>query len=249
MKKLISLILVVLLLCMALPTMAEEDITGDWYLKTMKMGDQEYDAAAIGFAITMTLIADGTSSMSMPDSEEALVGTWALDGDKITVTINDEPVSGIVIDGAITLSQDGQDMIFTREAVEGITLAETKAAESAEEFYGDWTCLYVETEGTLIDISVIGMGVPSVTISETGLEFYDEEDGALTLILKVNKLDAPVFEEGKLSVKAAADAANPDFTIDAELLEDGMLKMTLVASDSPMNLYFVPAEPAATGEG
>ena len=131
MKKLISLILVVLLLCMALPTMAEEDITGDWYLKTMKMGDQEYDAAAIGFAITMTLNADGTSSMSMPDSEEALVGTWALDGDKITVTINDEPVSGIVTDGAITLSQDGQDMIFTREAVEGITLAETKAAESA----------------------------------------------------------------------------------------------------------------------
>ena len=140
-------------------------------------------------------------------------------------------------------------MIFTREAVEGITLAETKAAESAEEFYGDWTCLYVETESTLIDISVIGMGVPSVTISETGLEFYDEEDGALTLILKVNKLDAPVFEEGKLSVKAATDAANPDFTIDAELLEDGMLKMTLVASDSPMNLYFVPAESAATGEG
>ena len=30
MKKLISLILVVLLLCMALPAMAEEDITGDW---------------------------------------------------------------------------------------------------------------------------------------------------------------------------------------------------------------------------
>ena len=58
-----------------------------------------------------------------------------------------------------------------------------------------------------------------------------------------------IQKKGKLSVKAAADAANPDFTIDAELLEDGMLKMTLVASDSPMNLYFVPAEPAATGEG
>ena len=245
MKKLISLILVVLLLCMALPAMAEEDITGDWYLKTMKMGDQEYDAAAIGFAITMTLNADGTSSMSMPDSEEALVGTWALDGDKITVTIDDDPVEGTVSVGAIVLEQDGGEMVFTRDEVSTITLAEVKAAESAEEFYGNWTSVYVEMEGMVMDISVVEMGVPNVTISETGMEFFDEEDGILTLILKMNKLETPVFAEGKLTAKAAADAVNADFSIDAELLEDGMLKLTLISNDSPMVLYCTPAEPAA----
>ena len=245
MKKLISLILVMLLICMAIPTMAEEDVTGDWYLKTMKMGDQEYDAASIGYVIVMTLNADGSATMAMPTTGESSTGTWTLGGDKITVTIDDDPVEGTVSEGAIVLEQDGGEMVFTRDEVSTITLAEVKAAESAEEFYGNWTSVYVEMEGMVMDISVVEMGVPNVTISETGMEFFDEEDGILTLILKMNKLEAPVFAEGKLTAKAAADAVNADFSIDAELLEDGMLKLTLISNDSPMVLYCTPAEPAA----
>lgn len=247
MKKLISLILVMLLICMAIPTMAEEDITGDWYLKTMKSGDQEYDAASIGYVIVMTLNADGSAVMTMP-GQEPVTGTWTLEGNKITVTADDTPVEGTVSEGAIILEQDGMEMVFSRDEVSAITLAEVKAAESAEEFYGNWTCVYLEMEGKVMEISIVGMGVPSVAISENGMEFFDEGDGTLTLILKMNKLGAPVFAEGKLAVKAAADALNPNFTVDAELLEDGMLKLTLVSNDSPMILYFTPAEPAAAGE-
>lgn len=247
MKKLISLILVMLLICMAIPTMAEEDITGDWYLKTMKSGDQEYDAASIGYVIVMTLNADGSAVMTMP-GQEPVTGTWTLEGNKITVTADDTPVEGTVSEGAIILEQDGMEMVFSRDEVSAITLAEVKAAESAEEFYGNWTCVYLEMEGKVMEISIVGMGVPSVAISENGMEFFDEGDGTLTLVLKMNKLGAPVFAEGKLAVKAAADALNPNFTVDAELLEDGMLKLTLVSNDSPMILYFTPAEPAAAGE-
>ncbi|MBQ6146609.1 MAG: lipocalin family protein [Clostridia bacterium] len=244
MKKLVSLILVLLLICMAIPTMAEEEITGDWYLKTMKSGDQEYDAASIGYVIVMTLNEDGSATMTMP-GQEPIAGTWALDGDKITVTADDAPVDGTVSEGAIVLEQDGMEMVFTREEVSAIALAEVKAAESAEEFYGDWTCVYLEMEGKVMDIAIVEMGIPHVSISENGLEFYDEDDGTLTLVLKMNKLDAPVFAEGKIAVKAAADALNPNFAVDAELLEDGMLKLTVVADNSPMILYFIPAEPAA----
>ena len=247
MKKLISLILVMLLICMAIPTMAEEDITGDWYLKTMKSGDQEYDAASIGYVIAMTLNADGSAVMTMP-GQEPVTGTWTLEGNKITVTADDTPVEGTVSEGAIILEQDGMEMVFSRDEVSAITLAEVKAAESAEEFYGNWTCVYLEMEGKVMEVSILGMGVPRVAISENGMEFFDEGDGTLTLILKMNKLGAPVFAEGKLAVKAAADALNPNFTVDAELLEDGMLKLTLVSNDSPMILYFTPAEPAAAGE-
>ena len=244
MKKLVSLILVLLLICMAIPTMAEEEITGDWYLKTMKSGDQEYDAASIGYVIVMTLNEDGSATMTMP-GQEPIAGTWTLDGDKITVTADDAPVDGTVSEGAIVLEQDGMEMVFTREEVSAIALAEVKAAESAEEFYGDWTCVYLEMEGKVMDIAIVEMGIPHVSISENGLEFYDEDDGTLTLVLKMNKLDAPVFAEGKIAVKAAADALNPNFAVDAELLEDGMLKLTVVADNSPMILYFIPAEPAA----
>ena len=244
MKKLISLILVMLLICMAIPTMAEEEITGDWYLKTMKMGDQEYEAASIGYVIQMTLNEDGSVVMAMPEQEPE-TGTWVLEGDKITVTIDDDPAEGTVAEGAIILAQDGMEMVFTRDEAAPITLAEVKAAESAEAFYGDWTSVYVEMEGMVMDISVVEMGVPNVTISETGMEFFDEEDGILTLILKMNKVDAPVFAEGKLTAKAAVDAVNADFSIEAKLLEDGMLKLTLISNDSPMVLYCTPAEPAA----
>jgi len=245
MKKLISLILVMLLICMALPVMAEEEVTGDWYLKTMKMGDQEYDAAAIGYVITMTLNADGTMAMAMP-GEEPVLGTWTLEGDKITVSADDSPVEGTVSEGMIILAEDGGEMIFTRETVEAIALAAVKAAESGEEFYGDWTCVYVEMDGSVMELAAIGMGVPSMSISETAMEFFDEDDGTLTTLLKVNKLEAPVFAEGKLSAKAVADALNPNFAVEAELLEDGMLKLTVVANDSPMILYFTPT---AAGEG
>ena len=240
MKKLVSLILVALLLCVALPVFAEEDVTGDWYLKTMKMGDREYDAASIGYAITMTLNEDGTVIMVVPDREPT-AGTWVLEGDKITVTTDDEAAEGVVSEGAISLSEKGMEMIFTREVVEAIALADVKAAETAEAFYGDWTSVYVETNGVVMGISAVGMGVPSVSISETEMKFYDEADGTLALILKLNKLDAPVFEEGKLTVKAATDALNPNFNLSAELLEDGMLKLTMISSNSPMILYFMPA--------
>jgi len=60
--------------------------------------------------------------MSMP-GEDVSVGTWTLEGDKITVTIDDAPVQGTVSEGRIVLAQDGMEMVFTREAVEAITAA------------------------------------------------------------------------------------------------------------------------------
>ena len=115
MKKLISLILVVLLLCMALPAFAEEEVTGDWYLKTMKMDDQEYDAASIGYAITMTLNEDGTVIMVVPDREPT-AGTWVLEGDKITVNL---PMGLVKVGIAMGMTMP---QINGKEALEGIDL-------------------------------------------------------------------------------------------------------------------------------
>ena len=247
MKKLISLILVALLLCLALPAMAEEEITGDWFVKTMKEGDQEYDAASIGYAMTLTLNDDGTVVMAIP-GQEASVGTWTLEGDRITVTINDSPVSGTVSDGVMDLEQDGMELIFTREAVEAIAVAEIKAAEAAEAFYGEWTCAYADADGMIVDIAVADMGRPNMSISETAMTFSDEEDGLLAFLLNMAKLGAPSFGEGKLTVNAGPDAPNPEFSATVELLEDGMTKLTMI-TDTPLVLYFTPAQAAAAGAG
>ena len=239
MKKLTALLLALMMACMMVPAMADDALLGEWYLKTMKAGETEYDAAAIGMAITMTLNADGTVAMMMPDSETPETGTWTLDGDQITVTINDSPASGPASAESITLAADGQEMIFTREAVSAITVAEVKAAESAEEFYGTWSLKFVEMEGRVMDVAALGETDSVVTISDATVECTGE--GTLSSVLSLMKLDAPVFEDGALSIKAAADALNPDMTAKAEMLEDGMVKLT-VTSTSDMILYLVPAE-------
>ena len=157
MKKLISLFLILCLACMLIPAVAEEALTGEWYLKSMKMGEQEYDAAAMGVNIVMTLDEDGTATMTMPDSPDPVTGTWTLDGDQFTLSIADEaPVTGTVTAEAIELEQEGQIMIFTKEAPAAIVVADAKAAESVEDFYGTYSIAYVDMEDRLMDMSSLG---------------------------------------------------------------------------------------------
>ena len=79
MKKLFSLILALCMACMLIPAMAEDSITGEWY------------ASLAGVTMVMNLAEDGTAEMSMPGTENVASGTWVLDGEKITVTIEDSP--------------------------------------------------------------------------------------------------------------------------------------------------------------
>ena len=79
MRKLLSVLLMLALVsALLVPAMAELNVTGDWYLKIMKMGDEEYDAASIGYVMTMTLKEDGTVSMTTAGVDEVSTGTWTL---------------------------------------------------------------------------------------------------------------------------------------------------------------------------
>ena len=241
MKKLVSMMLILCMACLMLPAMADEEITGDWYLKIMKMGEQEYDAAAMGYAVTMTLNEDGSVVMTVPGDDPAS-GTWTIEGDEITVIANDSPAKGMVSEGVFMLaSEDGQVMIFTREAPETVALAEVIPAESAEEFYGPWTIVYLDMEGRIMDIAAMGDEGALVTISEETMEIAGE--GTISGMLSLIKMDAPAFADGMLTIQAAPDALNPNLSATAELLEDGMVKLT-ITSTSPMSLYLAPVEDA-----
>ena len=117
MKKLISLILVVLLLCAALPALAAEDVTGKWYLTAIRMndGETEFEVTDGMTAMTMKLNADGSAVVDW-GSGDTTPATWVLNGDKITVYLNGEsPASGVVSNGRMTLTdEDGYTMFFAR---------------------------------------------------------------------------------------------------------------------------------------
>ena len=250
MKKLISLLLILCMTCMLIPAVAEEALTGEWYLKSMKMGEQEYDAAAMGVNIVMTLGEDGTAAMTMPDSPDPVTGTWTLDGDQITLNVADEaPITGTVTAEAIALEQEGQIMIFTREAPVAIVVADAKAAESVEDFYGTYAIAYVDMEGRLMDMASLG-GATGLVIGDGTFEIIPaSEDDMMALTLGMFALTPTDLEDGVLKLTSATSPENVDGRI--ELLEDGMIKITAnnLSSQSSMVFYFAPAaaaeEPAA----
>lgn len=239
MKKLISLILILCMACMLVPAMADAAVTGDWYLKTMKMGDTEYDAAAMGYSMAMTLNEDGSVVMNVPSSGES-TGTWTLDGENITVDIDGMPASGPVAEDSITLEADGQVMVFTREAPVAITVADVKAAEAAEDFYGSYTAAYIDMAGSMMDVAA--MGYPTgVTITAEAFDVNPaSEEDMFALTLGMMALTPADMEDGALKMTSATNPEGIDAKL--EMLEDGMVKLTVENKESQeaMIFYFAP---------
>ena len=69
-----------------------------------------------GSLITMELTSDGKAKITSSFMEEvAGEGTYTLDGNKITVTIDNSPISGTVDGGKITLSDENLEMVFEKQ--------------------------------------------------------------------------------------------------------------------------------------
>ena len=243
MKKLFSLILALCMVCMLVPAVAEEDVTGEWYLKTMKQGETEYDAGAIGYNITMTLNADGTGTMLSPTSEEPTPGSWTLEGDKITVTFEDSPIGGTVADGKITLSEGEISMVFTREKPEGIKVADVNPAAAAEDFEGTWEIAYVGYNGMIIDPSTTGQEMPGLVVENGAMKFTG--NSSMSQAFGTNAIPL-TFADGALGMSVSMGETS--YGIKLEMLEDGMLALTANMGSTEVYMYFVKAaaeEPAA----
>ena len=243
MKKLFSLVLALCMACMLIPAVAEEDVTGEWYLKTMKQGETEYDAGAIGYNITMTLNADGTGTMLSPTSEEPTPGSWTLEGDKITVTFEDSPIGGTVADGKITLSEGEISMVFTREKPEGIKVADVNPAAAAEDFEGTWEIAYVGYNGMIIDPSTTGQEMPGLVVENGAMKFTG--NSSMSQAFGTNAIPL-TFADGALGMSVSMGETS--YGIKLEMLEDGMLALTANMGSTEVYMYFVKAaaeEPAA----
>ena len=84
MKKLVSLIIALAMLCLMVPAMAEETLpTGEWYLISVSAEGTQVDPAVFGMEMTLTLNEDGTCTMVSEETEE---GTWTFEGNTLTIT-------------------------------------------------------------------------------------------------------------------------------------------------------------------
>ena len=231
MKKLFSLILALCMACMMIPAVAEEGVAGEWY------------ASLGGMTMALNLAEDGTAAMTMPGSEDAAAGSWVLDGEKITITIEDSPAEGTYADGTITLGDEDMTMVFTREMPKAIEIAAVNTAAAAEDFEGTWEIVYVGYDGTVVDASAAGEQLPGLVVENGAMKFTG--DSSLAKVFGTNALPM-TFADGALSMSVALGETS--YGLKLEMLEDGMLSLTASMGDMSVNMYFVKAaaeEPAA----
>ncbi len=230
MKKLISLVLILCMTCMLIPAVAEESITGVWYGRFM------------GLEMILTLNEDGTASMNMPDMGMEQSGSWALDGENLAVTmVNDGEEStehGTFVDGKLTLMNGEMPIEFGREPVEAPTVAEVNPDAAAEDFEGSWAINRVSMAGVTMDAAAAGMGETVLTIENSAIALTGAPE-ALSFFLGDGAFQLE-YADGALirSIDIPNDAEPMKLEIRAELLQDGMLALTIDIADNATVLYF-----------
>ena len=232
MRKLISLVLVLCMACMLVPAMADDDISGEWY------------GGVQGQPLILSLNADGSYTMSLMESD-ASSGTWVLDDPTLTMhdTEGDYDIVMVYRDSALNFDEMGITLTKDPENLPAkIEVAAEKAADSAEAFFGTWKCVYVEQNGSIVDLALVDVYFPDITIADGSLTFVpaseDDEMAAMYNMLGV----IPAFEDGMLKLASTI----PDAGIDGyvRLLEDGMIRMSLGSTEEAVVFYYAPAAAA-----
>ena len=259
MKKLISLILILCMACMLVPAVADEDITGDWYMTEMTVEGATVELSSMGMSISFHLNADGTLKMSteMMGKAQEQDGTWTMDGDAVTFTIDGKAQAGAYADGKISIESEGQIGVLTREQPTAAEKPATVAAESEEAFFGTWTLSAMETMGMYItkdqfeamqmtgyDATITieaGKVISDMKMGEGQEEQKDEtpskfEDGKLILTIEVPEAQAEMLKAMGMEISDTA-------TI--ELVEDGSILYSMQFMGMDFGMYLAPAEAAA----
>ena len=129
MKRVISLTLVILLVASLFVGCGGNGVAGTYKLKTINgmdvgeffnmlvssLGGDNIDFKADELMV-MTLKDDGTVEITshMDDEAESISGTWKQDGDKVSITAEDETMECTLKDGQLVIEQDGVSMVFAK---------------------------------------------------------------------------------------------------------------------------------------
>ena len=240
MKKLFAVALALVMLLSVAAFAEAANYTGIWYLNEIDFGGTKLAPAAMGMDMTFELKDDGTVVATSPNEEGAMEetnGSWTLEGEALTVTIDDDPMVFSLVDGNLVAdSGDGMAMTFGREKVEAEVYvpAEPKADAAEADYAGSWVATQLDMDGMFINPALLGMDTTAViegtTITLNGAFLFDNE----------------AFEAELKDGALVYAAANPDevmvSAISVQALEDGALKLVIGEAENAMCLYLEKAE-------
>lgn len=227
MKKLISILLVICLAVMLVPAVAEDDVTGMWYLTRAKAQGVDMVVVSDEFAITINFRADGTADLYSKypgGDEERAECTWTFDGSEISFIEADSGIAETAKyeNGELILEQEGATMILTREQYKPYEMSPAVKAESIDQFYGAWVPSVSFQYGMMSTFDEV---MPPeqrarMAISAEGMQ-ETASDGTVT----VYENPAVDPETGVLTASYEV-AEGYAATIELTLLEDGTMLMT-----------------------
>ncbi len=230
MKKIVSLILVACLACMLIPAMAE-GVVGTWYLVEMQANGAVVNPAQMGINWTMVFNEDGTAEnrMEMMGQVQEASGTWTMEGDTITFTVEGNPATMQLVDGKLSADMNGQTAVFSQEAPAAVEKPAVVAAESEEAFFGDWELCAIDMMNMYMEKSMLGMA---------GMEWFNVklsiEAGKAAMTSKVSQeaeeetqIYDTRFEDGKLVIEIDLSAAE-SIGLDLSSITDGISTIELL---------------------
>ena len=246
MKKLISLLLVLCMSILLIPVLAENaDIAGEWI------------GSYAGQAILMTLNADGTFSMSGTE------GTWVLEGEALSMTAMGETMVFTFTDDVISFSMQDETIDFTRAAAEEvtpdeetapveesapveetayteeITFAEVNPDAAAEDFNGEWCIQYIAADDKFA-ANDTGEITADIAIKDGGITFGSGSGFSEVFGDKALKME---FADGAFTYSRSFFGVSLSFRI--EMLQDGMVAVTIDIAGESAILYMVKTDMAA----
>ncbi len=215
MKKLLSMLLALMMLCGCAAFAEAADYTGEWVLTGAEMGGMPIDLSLIGLTMTMALREDGTctlTTMGMPEE-----GTWAEVEGGAAVTDSAGDVNTFApVEGKLEATQDGMKIIFSRVG--------DKAA-----YVGVWVLTGMEASG-------VQMGVATMEMFGLNMTLTLNEDG--TCVVATSGIE----EAGTWTATAAGVAiTDPTETVEFTYVDD---MLVVEESGSVMMLTREGAAPA-----
>ena len=153
MKKLLSLLLVLMMVLSGAAFADAADYVGYWVMTGIEMDGVTVDPTSLGMSSYLELYEDGTCLMVM--LTEGQYGTWVTTETGIETTDADGIVDAFtLVDGALVIEEAGNKLIFTAEQY---TMPLTGL--SMEAFNGEWEFAYLEYSGGIYYAEEVGMSM------------------------------------------------------------------------------------------
>lgn len=220
-KKIIAGILALILIpAMLFGACAEAaDVTGAWY------------ADMNGMVMILTLNENGVYTLEKAD--EAMIGTWVLEGDILYVDKGTLGEDKLHYDAAAhTLDRNG--MLFAREAIAAFEPGEPITAEP-EDFTGSWTSTNVDTFGAVLPGETAELRMDAVI------------DGA-KVILTIESAETETLEGEAVFADSAlilTISRDQERVFSISMLDSGMIRISTELAAVPATFYLEKNEAAA----